>query len=148
MSAIKDMASTLMLGAEILPHFCLNPFRTRAVPGYATANLPTAPDIQVSYHGTSSSNIYVIIPFHINWRWISSLLLHFWGRDLNWVVVEVISSHPKQQHSFIYWSRNGIVIIATAAAAALLQEEGRRGIIMFVTHHIMSLWNVFIDNWY
>ena len=40
----------------------------------------------------------------------------------------------------IYWSGNGIVIIATAAAAALLQEEGRRGILMFVKHHIMALW--------
>ena len=47
----------------------------------------------------------VIIPFHINLRWISSLLLHFWSRSVNWVVLEQQllphSSSSSSNHSYI-----------------------------------------------
>ena len=55
----------------------------------------------------------VIIPFHINVRWISSLLLYFWSKSINWVILDTTTTQQQQQ-SFIYWSGNGIIIIATA----------------------------------
>ena len=50
----------------------INPFRPRYVDSYVLANLSTAPDIQVRIMLRRVPISNVILPFHINGRWISS----------------------------------------------------------------------------